>query len=147
MLRRLQNQRRSRRSLRAKGMTLLEIMIVIAILGLLASVIVVAVVNQLENAKIGTAKLKLNELEKALQLYSVQVGEFPSQNEGLRSLLQPSDGSKPFLKEKDVPKDPWGEAYLYYNPARGGGNAPYELASKGPDRQEGTEDDIKSGGK
>ena len=136
---------RRRRQARQRGMTLLEIMIVIAILGLLASVIVVAVVNSLENAKIGTAKLKVNELEKALQLYSVQVGDLPSQNEGLRALLTPPDGSRPFLKEKDVPKDPWGEAFLYYNPARSGGTQPYEIISKGPDRQEGTEDDIKSG--
>ncbi|MEZ4474633.1 MAG: type II secretion system major pseudopilin GspG [bacterium] len=130
-----------------RGMTLLEIMIVIAILGLLASVIVVAVMNQFDNAKVNAAKLKLNELEKALQLYSVQVGEYPSQNEGLRALLQPPDGSKPFLKEKNVPKDPWGAEYLYFNPARGGGNAAYEVVSKGPDGQEGTEDDIKPGGK
>jgi len=134
-----------RRLARQRGMTLLEIMIVIAILGLLASVIVVAVMNQFDNAKIGTAKLKLSELEKALQLYSVQVGEYPSQSEGLRSLLSPPDGSKPFLKEKNVPKDPWGAEYLYFNPARNGGANPYEVVSKGPDGQEGTEDDIKAG--
>ena len=127
-----------------RGMTLLEIMIVIAILGLLASVIVVAVMNQFENAKINTSKLKLKNVESALNQYKVQVGDFPTQNEGLRALLNPPHGLKPFFKGKDVPRDDFGNEFLYYNPPRKGGG-PFEVVSKGADGKEGTEDDIRSG--
>jgi general secretion pathway protein G len=130
---------------RQKGMTLLEIMIVIAILALIASVVVVAVMNQFERAKIKTAKLKIGEIQKALDLYKVDQGDFPSQSEGLQVLVSPPGGGAPYLKEKDVPKDPWGQGFVYYNPSRSGG-AGIEVVSKGPDKQEGTQDDIKAGG-
>ncbi len=127
-----------------RGMTLLEIMIVIAILGLLASVIVVAVMNQFENAKIKTSQLKLKNVESALNQYKVMVGEYPSQGEGLRALLNPPNGLKPFFSGKKTPKDDFGNEILYYNPARSGGG-PFEVVSKGADGQEGTEDDLRSG--
>lgn len=123
---------------RAKGMTLLEIMIVVAILGLLASVIVVAVMNQFENAKVKTTRLKLKSVENALRQYSIDNG-YPSQNEGLGVLTNPPGGEKPYLKEK--PKDAWNNDVLYFNPARKGKN-PFEVVSKGADGKEGTEDDI-----
>jgi general secretion pathway protein G len=124
-----------------RGMTLLEIMIVIAILGLLASVIVVAVMNQFDNAKINTTKLKLKSVQQALNQYNVMVGEFPSQGEGLRALTTPPDGLKPMLES--IPKDDFGNEILYFNPARKGGK-PFEVMSKGPDGQEGTDDDIRA---
>lgn len=122
-----------------KGMTLLEIMIVIAILGLIASVVVVAVMNNFERAKANTAKLKIGEIHKSLDLYKIDAGDYPSQSEGLRALTSPPNGP-PYMK--DVPKDPWGQEFVYFNPARNGGNG-VEVISKGPDKQEGTEDDIK----
>ena len=124
-----------------RGMTLLEIMIVIAILGLLASVIVVAGMNQFDNAKINTTRLKLKSVEQALHQYNVNVGEYPSQGEGLRALLNPPDGLKPMLES--IPKDDFGNEILYFNPARKG-NKPFEVVSKGPDGQEGTDDDIRA---
>ncbi|MCA9546094.1 MAG: type II secretion system major pseudopilin GspG [Myxococcales bacterium] len=124
-----------------RGMTLLEIMIVIAILGLLASVIVVAVMNQFDNAKVNTTRIQVKSIEQALHQYNVQVGEYPNQGEGLRALTTPPDGLKPFLK--DVPKDAWGNEYMYFTPARKGAG-PFEVVSKGPDGQEGTDDDIRS---
>jgi general secretion pathway protein G len=110
---------------------------------LVGAVMVLAIHNSYVNAPPGVARLKLNELEKALRLYSIEVGELPSPSEGLNALRQPPDGSKPFLKEKAYPKDPWGEPYLYHRPGPG----LYALASKGPDRQEGTEDDLRIEGK
>jgi general secretion pathway protein G len=132
-----------RRGLREgqRGMTLLEIMIVIAILGLLASVIVVAVMNQFDNAKIQTTKIKLKSLQQALHQYNVNVGDYPTQGEGLRALLNPPDGLKPMVES--MPKDEWGNEILYFNPARKG-SGPFEVVSKGPDGQEGTEDDIRA---
>ena len=125
-------------------MTLLEIMIVIAILGLLASVIVVAVMNQFDNAKIKTSQLKLKNIESALNQYKVMVGEYPSQSEGLRALLNPPNGLKPFFKGKETPKDDFGNEVLYYNPPRSGGAGAFEVVSKGADGQEGTDDDIRT---
>lgn len=125
---------------RQKGMTLLEIMIVIAILGLLASVIVVAVMNQFDRAKVSATKLKIKSVEGALHQYNVQEGEYPS---NLKALLNPPGGGPPYLKEKGVPKDPWGSELLYFKPPRKG-NGPFEVVSKGPDGQEGTDDDLRA---
>ncbi|MBU0554297.1 type II secretion system major pseudopilin GspG [Myxococcota bacterium] len=136
--------RRTLRRAASRGMTLLEIMIVIAILGMLASVIVVGVMNQFERAKINTTRLKVGSVESAIQQYNVSYGEFPSQGEGLRALLTPPDGGKPFLNEKSVPKDAWNNELMYFSPARKGGK-PFEVVSKGPDGQEGSEDDIRAG--
>ena len=126
-----------------RGMTLLEIMIVIAILGMIASVLVVAVVNRLDAAKIKTTKLKINNIKSALEQYKVDFGDYPSQGEGLRALITPPEGSPPYLKDKTVPKDDFGNELMYFSPSRHGGG-PFEIISKGPDGQEGTEDDIKS---
>ncbi len=135
--------RHGQRGIAQRGMTLLEIMIVIAILGLLASVIVVGVMNQFENAKVNTTRLKLKNIESAVNQYKVMVGDFPTQGEGLKALLSPKNGLKPFLKGKESPKDDFGNEILYYAPARNGGG-PFEVVSKGADGQEGTDDDIRT---
>ncbi len=128
----------------AKGMTLLEIMIVIAILGLIASVVVVGVMNYFDRAKVSTTRLKIHSIQEALDMYRSQEDDYPSQSEGLRALTSPPNGGPSYLKEKGVPKDAWGQEFLYFNPARNtnGGNG-VEVISKGPDKQEGTADDIK----
>ena len=117
-------RRRLARRVRAgeKGMTLLEIMIVIAILGMIASVLVVAVVNRLDAAKIKTTKLKINNVKSALEQYKVDFGDYPSQGEGLRALISPPEGNPPYLKDKTVPKDDFGNELMYFNPARHGGD-------------------------
>ena len=133
-------QRRNNTRLQ-RGLTLIEVMIVIAILGLLASVLVVAVVNQLDDAKIDAASVKLNSIESAVQMYKVKYNRVPSQADGLRALLNPPKNRKPLLKsEKDI-KDPWEEEILYFSPAKSS-KAEFELISKGPDKQQGTDDDI-----
>ena len=124
-----------------RGMTLLEIMIVIAILGLLASAVVWGVMGSFERAKIGTTKLKLKGLEGEMNKYKVAYGEYPSQGQGLGALMNPPDGGPSFLKEKKLPRDEWRNEFLYFNPGRSG--QPFELMSKGPDGQEGTDDDIR----
>lgn len=133
---------RTRKTAAPKGMTLLEIMIVIAIIGLVASVVVVAVMNNFERAKVNATRLKINEIKKACDLYKIEAGDYPSQSEGLRALTSPPGGGPAYLKE--TPKDPWGQEFVYFNPARGGG-AGIEIISKGADKQEGTDDDIKTG--
>ncbi len=135
------HQSRGHRNRLQRGLTLIEVMIVIAILGLLASVLVVAVVNQLDDARIDAASVKLKSIESAVQMYKVKYNRVPSQAEGLRALLNPPKNRKPLLKsEKDI-KDPWEEEILYFSPAKSS-KAEFELVSKGPDKQQGTDDDI-----
>lgn len=122
-----------------RGMTLLEIMIVIAILALVAGAVGFAVMGQFERAKVKTAKLEINEIMKKLNLYMVDNDSNPPEpGEGLKALTK---ATPPYLKDKDL-KDPWGQEYVYFNPAKGGGEK-FEVVSKGPDKQEGTEDDIR----
>ena len=143
-MRLLESKHHAARMLRKgqRGMTLLEIMIVIAILGMLASVLIVAVMNQLDRAKIKTTQIKIKSIESALHQYKVNYGSYPSQAEGMRVLINPPDGGKPFLKDKTAPKDEFGNEFIYLRPARQGGGE-FEIVSKGPDGQEGTDDDIR----
>lgn len=133
---------RTARSRRGQlGMTLLEIMIVVAILGMLASVIVVAVMNQFDNAKVKTTNIKIKSVGQALLQYNVHYGEYPK---SLEQLINPPDGGKAFLVEKGVPKDAWNHPFLYYYPSKDKSAGPFQVISKGPDGQEGTDDDLPS---
>ena len=122
-----------------RGMTLLEIMIVIAILGLLATVVVQNLVGNLENSKIRTAQLKINGIGNAVNNYFATVGEYPN---SLNDLVNPPDGLNSFLKT--VPKDPWGHPFQFK--LKGSGADPFEVISVGPDGQKGSKDDIRAKG-
>ena len=126
-----------------RGMTLLEIMIVIAILGLLASVVVVAVMNQFDNAKIKTTKIKLNNIKGALSQYKVMASDTNSFPDDLKALMNPPEGMKPFLKGKGVPRDDFGNPIIYKLNRSTNGRTTFDLVSKGADGQINTEDDIK----
>ena len=120
-----------------KGMTLLEIMIVIALLGVVATLVVGKLSGSLENGKISTTRLKVIELGKKVMEYQVTVGEYPSSSEGLKALVNPPGGFSGLLKR--VPKDPWGNEFVY---REGKGDEPFEIFSLGPDGNQGTRDDI-----
>lgn len=137
---------RRRRMASARGMTLLEIMIVIAILGLIASVVVVGVMNSFDRARINATRLKVGQILQALDMYRANEGDYPSQADGLRVVANPPNGGPSYFKDKNVPKDEWGQEFLYFYPSRSGGGGP-EVTSKGPDRNEGTDDDIRAGDK
>ena len=137
---------RRRRVASPRGMTLLEIMIVVAILGLIASVVVVGVMNSFERARISASRLKVGQILQALDMYRANEGDYPSQSEGLRVVANPPTGGPSYFKDKNIPKDEWGQEFVYFYPARNGGSGP-EVISKGPDRNEGTDDDIRAGDK
>lgn len=126
--------RKHRRHAVPRGMTLLEIMIVIAILGLIASVVVIRVMDSLAKARVNTARLKMGEVSKALDMYAIDRGGYPTQSEGLAELVTPREG-RALLKDAN---DPWGRELRYQLDAEG---RPV-LHSMGPDGQDGTEDDI-----
>ncbi|MDD3608302.1 MAG: type II secretion system major pseudopilin GspG [Halothiobacillaceae bacterium] len=124
----------------ARGFTLVELLVVLAILGLLAGLVGPAVLNQLGGAKSKTALVQIKDIEQALELYKLDVGRFPSTQEGLDALVRKPAGANgwngPYLKKGEVPKDPWGNAYQYANPGKQGG---VDVISLGADNQPGGE--------
>lgn len=117
----------------ARGMTLLEIMVVIAIIGIVATAIGVGVVGYLNKAKVDACKAQIRNISQALDIFAAD-SDYPT------SLSVLADGPGAPLKEKQL-KDPWGQPFTYTYPSAKGSGA-YDLCSKGPDRREGTEDDI-----
>jgi general secretion pathway protein G len=125
-----------------KGFTLIELIVVLVILGLLAAVVGPSVYKKLAGSKDKIAKIQITELEGALQMYSFDMGHFPSSNEGLEALVRnpgTSDSWKGPYLAKDLPKDPWDRPYAYRYP---GVHGEFDIFSLGADGAEGTDDDI-----
>ncbi len=121
------------------GFSLIELIVVLVILGLLATVVGPKVMERLKGAKRELAKVQIAELEQALDLYSFDMGHYPQGNEGLQALLNNPGGDQwkgPYLKKNSVPKDPWGREYVYRSPGQHG---EYDLLALGADGQEGGE--------
>jgi general secretion pathway protein G len=115
-----------------RGMTLIEIMVVVAILGMIASVVAVAVVGRLEDAKRQSAELDIKGFEDGLLLYKMKHGHFPTTSEGLTVLYQEN-----YLKGA-VKQDPWGHDYVYVAPGQKHPDS-YDITSYGADGQPGGE--------
>ena len=116
----------------ARGMTLIEIMVVIAIIGILATAIGVGVVDWMQKAKVDATKAQLNTVANGIDLYAVE-NDFPTD---LREVLE-----KRYVKEKQL-QDPWKQDLIYNYPASRDPDGAYDLCSKGPDKVDGSEDDI-----
>ncbi len=127
-----------------RGFTLMELLVVLVILGLIAGILGPRVVDYLGGAKSDAAKLQIEEIDAALDLYKFDVGRYPNSSEGLQALIQAPTGAtgwrKPYFKKKVVPKDPWGNDYHYASPGQHGS---YDLYSYGADNREGGEGDDK----
>lgn len=122
-----------------KGMTLIEIMIVLAILGGLLTIIGGQVTKQLGKARIKEARIHISEIGKALDLFNMDCAFYP---DSLDDLVSAPDNCKawgPDPYQKKLPKDPWGSEFVY---EVDGNN--YVLISPGPDKTEGSDDDISS---
>lgn len=132
---------RALRGLRACGFTLLELLVVIVIIGLLAAYVGPRYFNQLGKSERKAAKAQIEAFGKALDTYRLDVGHYPSSEQGLAALAQKPDGETnwagPYL-DKAVPNDPWGRAYIYRSP---GQDAEFDLTSMGKDGQAGGEGD------
>lgn len=130
---------------RRSGFTFLEIILVVAIIGILAGIVGPRLVGRSKKAKIQAARAHINSIKTALGTYEVATGSFPTSAEGIKALVErpasvPENDWEKTLER--VPKDPWGEDFIYVCPSAHGGD--YDVMSKGPDRQEGTADDINS---
>lgn len=128
---------------KVRGLTLIEILVVVTILGLIAGIVGVAVVGQLEETQLKAARQQIYGFSQALDIYKVKVGKYPTSTEGLNVLTNPPGGKKPLMES--IPKDPWGADYVFLSPGQHN-PAKYDIYSKGPDGQGGTEDDITNWG-
>jgi general secretion pathway protein G len=120
------------------GFTLLELLVVIVILGLLIGLVAPAVLQQLGRARASVAQDSIERLASVLDLYKLDVGDYPSTEQGLEALIQQpedvSDWHGPYLKGDHVPLDPWNHPYEYRNPSARAGHD-YDLCSAGPPGQ------------
>jgi general secretion pathway protein G len=125
------------------GFTLIELLVVLVILGLLAALAGPRVLNYLSGAKVDTAKLQMDNLGSALDLFHLDTGNYPTTQQGLQALIVNNErmpGWKgPYLDSKEIPKDPWGTAYVYRSP---GERSPYELMALGSDKAPGGQGDA-----
>jgi len=124
-----------------RGLTLIEILVVVTILGIIASIVGITVADQLEESKVQAADIQIKEVSKALELYKVKYHRFPSTAEGLQALANPPGGKAPIMDQ--VPKDPWDGEYVYLSPGQHN-QGKFDLYSKGPDGNDNTEDDVKN---
>lgn len=123
------------------GFTLLELLVVLVILGMLVGYVAPKYFAQLGKSEVKTARAQINSLEKALDQYRLDVGRYPTGEQGLAALnVRPAAEAKwagPYL-QKAVPNDPWGRPYLYKAP---GEHGEYDLSSLGKDGQPGGDEE------
>ncbi len=134
---------RKRRYGNAKGFTLIELMIVVVIIGILATLLIPRIMERPEEARRVKAKMDIKAIESALKLYKIDSGSYPTTDQGLIALIKKPDTPPVpmkwrdggYLDGNDVPKDPWGNPYYYVSPTDDGKD--YEIVSYGADGQPG----------
>ncbi len=138
--------------MRARGFTLIEIMVVITILGILAALIVPRVVGRTDDARIAATKQDIASIMQALKLYRLDNGAYPATEQGLKALLAkptiepiPSNWKQGgYLERSSLPKDPWGNEYKYLNPGLKGEIDVFSYGRDGQSGGEGIDADIGS---
>ena len=130
-----------------KGFTQVELLVVLVILGLIAAFAAPQVIKYVGGAKSDAAKIQIERLSSVLDLYRLEVGRYPSEDEGLDALMEkPSDAENwngPYLKKADALIDPWGRPYGYKMPGERGD---FDIFTLGSDGQEGGEGEAKDVG-
>lgn len=129
-----------------RGFTLLEIMVVLLILGMLASLAAPQILKQFGKAKTQTAKIQIDALGAGLDFYHIDLGHFPTQSQGLQALLTPPSDEQnwngPYVKKSASLVDPWGRPYVYKIPGKHGVYDLYTLGADGEDGGEGDNRDL-----
>ena len=126
------------------GFTLIELMVVIIILGVLAGLIIPRVMGRPDEARQAKAKIQIESIESALKLYKLDNGGYPTTEQGLKALVEaPAAGNLPknwrqggYLEKGKVPKDPWGNEFIYVSP---GSHGDFDLSCLGKDGEAGGE--------
>ena len=120
------------------GFTLIELLVVLVIIGLLATLVAPNFIGQSEKAKPKVARTQLENLRNALDMYQLDVGRYPSSDEGLDALrFRPGSAprwSGPYVRD-EIPVDPWGNRYFYRSPGASGGG--FDLGTHGADGRSG----------
>ena len=128
------------RTRRQRGMTLIEILVVLTLIGIIMGIVGGNFIGRGEKAKADAARVEIGQIAQALDLYKLEVGRYPTSQEGLQALIAAPAGvanwNGPYWKKTTVPKDPWGNEYKYTSPATA---APYDIVSLGADGKEGGE--------
>lgn len=135
-----------------RGFTLIEIMVVIVILALLAALVGPKLMGRTDDAKVTDAKVQIKNFETAIKLYKLDSGSYPSTEQGLNALVaKPTVGVIPrnykeggYLESKKIPKDPWGNDYIYVSPGEHGEYDLYSYGADGAKGGEGKNSDISS---
>lgn len=132
-----------RATARQDGFTLIEILVVIVIITILASIVTVNVLRKPGEARVAAARMQLGQIKSALQLYRMEQSRVPTESQGLRALVAPAEeGPLPrnfpaggYLDSPNLPTDPWGGEFIYLVPGRQG--EPFEIISYGRDGEPG----------
>jgi general secretion pathway protein G len=132
-------QRREPRSLvSARGMTLIEILVVLVLIGIVLGIVGGNFIGKGEKAKSDAARIEIGQISQTLDLYKLEIGRYPTTQEGLQALISAPAGvnnwNGPYWKRQAIPRDPWGNEYKYVSPAQ---SAAYEILSYGADGKEG----------
>jgi general secretion pathway protein G len=121
-------------------MTLIEILVVLTLIAIVMGIVGGNFIGKGEKAKADAAKIEIGQISQTLDLYKLEIGRYPTTQEGLQALITAPAGvnnwNGPYWKKQTVPKDPWGNEYKYLSPAA---SAPYEITSLGADGKEGGE--------
>ena len=117
------------------GFTLLELLVVLVIIGLISGLVGPQVIKLLGKAKSDVAKVQMDNIASSLNLFSLDIGRYPTNNEGLSILIKKPTNlpqwSGPYLSDNTIPRDPWNRPYIYIQPGANG--KPYQLKSLGSD--------------
>ena len=123
-----------------RGMTLIEILVVLVLIGIVLGIVGGNFIGRGEKAKADAAKIEIGQIGQALDLYKLEIGRYPSSSEGLQALVAAPAGASnwngPYWKKAQIPKDPWGNEYRYTSPGQKGA---YDIVSLGADGKEGGE--------
>ncbi|KQT59800.1 type II secretion system protein GspG [Methylobacterium sp. Leaf456] len=127
---------------RQAGFSLVELLVVLAIIGMIATMVTPQVLGYLGRARGDTARVQVKNIAQALELYYLDLGSYPTAQQGLQALVQPSGPTwrGPYLRDARGLIDPWNQPYLYRSPGLGG--KPYEIYSLGSDMKIGGSDDA-----
>jgi len=125
---------------RSRGFTLLELLVVLGIIALLAGIVGPQVMKHMGASKTKAARVQIEDLAAALDMYKLDEGRYPTQQQGLTALIErPNDAKRwngPYLRKEKVPQDPWMNDYHYAFPGQHGS---FDLFSYGADEKEGGE--------
>ncbi len=126
----------------------MELLVVLVILGLIAAFATPQLIKFLGSAKTNTAQIQIERLSGVLDLYRLEVGRYPTTDEGLQTLMEQPPGAErwngPYLKKADALNDPWGRPYIYQSPGEHGEFDLSTLGADGSDGGDGEDQDLTS---